>query len=238
MIPLRDNIPSSKPAVVTWALIALNAAAFAYQLWLSDAANAAFIRAWGVRPIEYWHLDRYLDELPLGVVAPLFTSLFLHGGWSHLLGNMVFLWIFGDNVEDRLGRALYGLLYLAFGLTATAAHVLLSGDSPTPTIGASGAISGVLGAYLVFYPRAQVLTLVPIFIIASLQELPALLFLGVWFLMQLIPGFLSLGDGAGGGVAWWAHVGGFVAGAAAALVWRALVPAPNEAQAPRRHLAP
>ncbi len=146
----------------------------------------------------------------------------------HVGGNMLFLWVFGDNIEDRFGHILYPLLYLGFGLAASAGHIAFSPDSPIPTIGASGAVSGILGAYLVFYPAARVRALLPLGFIMLYRELPAILFLGIWFLFQLVPGLLSIGDEASGGVAWWAHIIGFVAGAGLALAWRLFLNRPHE----------
>ncbi|MBN1419692.1 MAG: rhomboid family intramembrane serine protease [Planctomycetes bacterium] len=154
----------------------------------------------------------------LSVFLPLLTSMFLHGGWLHLVGNLWFLWIFGDNVEDRLGRIAFVGFYLAGGIIASLVHIATNLSSPVPTIGASGAISAVLGAYLVFFPRARVLALVPLGFFLTSVDLPAPLFLGVWFLFQLVPGIAQLGAGAATGVAFWAHIGGFVFGAAVAAI--------------------
>ncbi|MBH22922.1 MAG: rhomboid family intramembrane serine protease [Myxococcales bacterium] len=219
MIPLYDDNPTRTVPWVTYTLIVLNAVVFLYELILGDAGQAALFREWGVRPIEYWQLSSVREPIVTGVVLPLFTSMFLHGGFMHIISNMLFLWVFGDNVEDRFGHGKYLLLYLGFGLAATATHILFSPDSAIPTVGASGAISGVLGAYLVFYPRARVHTLIPIFFIMLMREIPAVLFLGIWFGLQVFSGLGSLVSNVGG-VAWWAHIGGFVAGAALALVWR------------------
>lgn len=144
----------------------------------------------------------------------LVTSLFLHGGWLHLGGNMLYLWIFGDNVEDKLGHVRYFFFYLLCGLAASSLHIYITPTSTLPTVGASGAISGVLGAYVLMFPKARVLTLIPIFIFIQLAELPAYIIIGLWFVLQFFNGVLSLGytTSSMGGVAWWAHVGGFVAG--------------------------
>jgi len=154
----------------------------------------------------------------LAVFLPLLTSMFLHGGWMHIIGNLWFLWIFGDNVEDRLGRGLFVLFYIAGGIMASVVHIVTNLSSPIPTIGASGAISAVLGAYLVFFPRARVLALLPLGFFLTTVDLPAKLFLGIWFLYQLIPGVAQLGAEAATGVAFWAHIGGFVFGAAVAAI--------------------
>jgi membrane associated rhomboid family serine protease len=147
--------------------------------------------------------------------------MFLHGGWLHILGNMLYLYIFGDNVEDFLGHARYLLFYLIVGMASFAAQISLNTHSMVPNVGASGAIAGVLGAYIVLYPRARVVTLLPLFIFFTVVEIPAFFFLGIWFLIQFVSGAVSIGEGTAlsGGVAWWAHVGGFVAGILLLLVF-------------------
>jgi membrane associated rhomboid family serine protease len=158
-------------------------------------------------------------EVSLAVI-PMFTSMFMHAGWLHLIGNMWTLHIFGDNVEDVLGGGLFLVFYLTCGLAALMAHILFAGSSATPLVGASGAIAGVMGAYFTLFPGARVLTLVPIFIIFTVIELPAYVFLGLWFVLQFFQGaFTIVGPAAAGGVAWWAHVGGFMAGVALIRVW-------------------
>jgi membrane associated rhomboid family serine protease len=208
MIPLRDVIPSRTFPLLTVAFIALNTLAFLFEVSLSDRALEAFVRQYGVVPATLdWHT--------------VVSSMFLHGGWLHFLGNMLYLWIFGDNVEDRLGHGRFALFYLACGAAAALAHVYMHPDSTIPTIGASGAIAGVMGAYFVLYPHSRVLALVPLFIIWEVIEVPAVIFLGLWFLMQFFSGIGSIAVEAGvktGGVAFWAHVAGFVAGAAGVLV--------------------
>ena len=152
-------------------------------------------------------------QISLGTILPLFSSMFLHGGWMHLIGNMLFLYIFGDNVEDRFGHLKYLVFYFIAGITAAATQIYMFPNSEVPMVGASGAIAGVLGAYVFMFPTAKVLTLLPIFFFFQLIELPAFLFLGIWFIMQILSGMFALGIGAdAGGVAWWAHIGGFVAG--------------------------
>ncbi len=220
MIPLRDNIPSRTTPFVNYFLIALNVLVFAYQFTLSAPQEAALFFDFGVRPLEYWNIFHSTEPLLMGVLAPLFTSMFLHGGFFHLGGNMLFLWVFGDNVEDRLGHVAYAFFYLFFGVAASLTHIIFSGASDIPTLGASGAVSGVLGAYLLFYPRAQVRALIPLFVIFLYRELPAIVFLGLWFALQVFQGIGSLGVSSGGGVAWWAHIGGFVAGVLVAIPWK------------------
>jgi len=205
MIPLRDTVPSETVPVVTRLLIGANVLVFLYQAALGSYGES-FIRAHGLVPRRV-HLDQ------LETLRPLVTSMFLHGGWMHLLGNMLYLHIFGDNVEDRVGHLRYLALYLLAGIVAGIAQVAINPRSGLPMVGASGAIAGVTGAYFLFYPRARVVTLVPIFVFLQVVELPAVFFLFVWFAFQLFLGIGSLGmDSAGGGVAFWAHIGGFLAG--------------------------
>ncbi|MCS6858850.1 MAG: rhomboid family intramembrane serine protease [Abditibacteriales bacterium] len=207
MLPLRDNIPSRRYPFVNIALIWTNFLAFAYQLSLGDRLDD-FLRLTGVVPAHFTQ-----GTSPLGWY-PLLTSLFLHGGWMHLLGNMLFLWIFGDNVEDRLGHLRYLFFYLVCGVGASIVHIFFNLNSTVPAIGASGAISGVLAGYLMLYPTARVATLVIFFFLIDIVELPALLFIGIWFLQQFFAGvaMLPFADAAVGGVAYWAHIGGFVVG--------------------------
>jgi membrane associated rhomboid family serine protease len=199
MLPLRDNIPSARVPLVNFAIIGVNVAVFLYEVSLGQRLES-FVLTHGLVPGDFSFTD-------------LLTSMFLHGGWGHLLGNMLFLYIFGDNVEDRLGHGRYLALYVLCGMAAGAAQTLTSPHSAVPMVGASGAIAGVSGAYFLFFPRARVLTLVPIFLFLQLVEIPAVFFLFVWFVWQLLSGVATLGRDAGmGGVAFWAHIGGFVAG--------------------------
>ncbi|MDD4335382.1 MAG: rhomboid family intramembrane serine protease [Desulfotomaculaceae bacterium] len=205
MIPLRDDIPSNTFPIVNYILIAVNLAVFGFELSLGRS------------------LDQYIYThavIPIQVVSEGFTAeqfvrmtatMFFHGGWLHLLSNMLYLWIFGDNVEDRMGHFKYLFFYLIVGYLATFAHIFFYPMSGTPLVGASGAIAGVLGAYLILYPHARVLTLIFIFVFIQLVYIPALIFLGIWFVLQLISGAASVGQ-AGQSVAFWAHIGGFVAG--------------------------
>ena len=201
MIPLRDTQPSHSVPLVTIALIVVNAVVFLYEVSLDDYSLNHFIASYGVIP------DR-LDP------AALLTSMFLHGGWMHLIGNMWFLWIFGDNIEDILGRWKYLLFYLACGVAAALVHVVTNPYSRVPTVGASGAIAGVMGAYMLKFPHSRVLTLVFIFVFFTTIEVPAILLLGYWVLIQFFSGAASIGysQASQGGVAFWAHVGGFAAG--------------------------
>ena len=203
MIPLRSTERVYTRAVVTASLIALNIVIFLYQATLSPYALNQLVLNWGIVP----------DQRPFHVFS-LLTSMFLHGGWLHLLGNMLFLWVFGRNVEDLIGGGRFLGFYLLCGLVAAIVHVMANPFSRVPTIGASGAIAGVMGAYLVKFPRARIVTLVPIFFFITTIELPAAVLLVIWFLMQFVNGFGSLSETSytGGGVAWFAHVGGFRAG--------------------------
>lgn len=240
MIPLRDNIRSRSIPFVNYGLIAACAVVFFLQLQETGDPGAGLVERFGMVPRRVLHPDEpvYVEgvrrnlfgqpvlvryEMPSPPVPPwltLLTCIFLHGGWLHFVGNMWFLYIFGDNVEDRLGHVGYLAFYLLAGVGASAAHLLTNADSGVPTIGASGAIAGVMGSYLLLYPRAMVLTLVPIFFFIQIVVLPAPLFLGVWFLLQFFQGTLAITATQAGGVAWWAHIGGFVFGLAAAVVLR------------------
>src|SRR5262245_51446242 len=212
MIPFRDNIPSRSTPIITIFLILINLAVFIYELSLGDALEP-FIFQFGVVPSVVVHWPQ--SQLPLvAILIPFLTSMFLHGGWLHLIGNMWYLWIFGDNIEDRLGHFSFLIFYLLCGIGAGIVHTILNSNSTVPSVGASGAIAGVLGAYLVSYPFARVLTLVPIFVFVQVIEIPALIVLGFWFIMQFFYGAASLAAATAntGGVAWWAHVGGFLIG--------------------------
>lgn len=207
MIPLKDTVRSRSFPLVNWILISTNILLF-FVLISYGARAESLVTALGMVPA------RLLQNPSAMQVITLFTSMFLHGGWVHLLGNMLALYIFGDNVEDRLGSGRYLVFYLVCGLVATAAHIALNRNSPVPTIGASGAISGVLAAYLLFFPTARVITLIPMFFFPWFVEIPAVIYLGLWFLSQLFNGVFSMisDTQAFGGVAWWAHIGGFSAG--------------------------
>jgi len=212
MIPLRDANPSRTVPLVNYALIGVNVAVFLYEISLG-AGVENLIGEYGVVPAR---VNAALGPAGFepGVALSFVSSMFLHGGWMHLIGNLVFLYVFGDNIEDVFGHGKYLFFYLSCGCAAAATQVAAGPGSTVPMVGASGAIAGVLGAYVILFPRAKILTLVPIFFFLQLIELPAFLFLGIWFLMQIASGVLSLQIGAdAGGVAWWAHVGGFSAGA-------------------------
>ena len=216
MIPLRDANPTRRTPVVTLALIVACFAVFAVELSVTasggDEALGEFFIEWGAVPVLITaaiSAGDWASEAIRGV----FGSMFLHGGWLHLLGNMLFLWIFGNNVEDRLGRITFLLFYVAGGVAAALTQVFISPDSEVPLVGASGAIAACLGAYLILYPKARITSLVFLGIIYQLLDVPAVIMLGYWFILQLIDGFASLGGGnAQGGVAFFAHIGGFVFG--------------------------
>lgn len=209
MIPLRDSIPSSRPPTLGYALIILNSLVFMLELAMGPQLDE-FIRTFGFVPRNFF-LNLGQGNLPASII-PLFTSMFLHGGWLHLIANMWTLYIFGDNVEDTLGRVKFLILYLGSGVIACFAQLLSGPSSPIPMVGASGAIAGVMGAYFSLFPGARVLTLVPVFFFVII-EVPAYVFLGLWFLLQFVSGAFSiLGAQAQVGVAFWAHVGGFAAG--------------------------
>ncbi len=215
MIPLRDSARTRKFPIVNISLIVLTVATFIYQETLSQEQLANLFFQYGLIP------DRFLKANLLfypGEIIPLFSSVFLHGGWLHLLGNMLYLRVFGDNIEERLGHGNYLLFYLAMGAVAGIAHTLANPLSPVPTVGASGAVAGILGAYFISFPHARVLTLIPIGFFITTAHLPAFLYLLFWFLLQIINAFMEAGMGAET-VAWWAHIGGFGVGALFALIF-------------------
>jgi membrane associated rhomboid family serine protease len=214
MIPFRDNIPSRTLPVINISLIVVNVLVFFFELTLGPRSLDRFIYQFGVVPASVFSWPGS-GETILAVIVPFVTSMFLHGGWMHLIGNMWYLWIFGDNVEDRLGHLRFLIFYLVCGLGAGFVQTVMNPNATVPSIGASGAIAGVLGAYLLSYPTAKVLTLVPIFIFIQFIEIPAIIVLGFWFVMQFLYGTASLAVATSantGGVAWWAHVGGFILG--------------------------
>jgi membrane associated rhomboid family serine protease len=212
MIPLRDENPSVRPPVVTRVLISLNVIAFVYELMLGPGLRGLFL-SWGLVPAR---ITAALagDANLVPALATALTSTFLHAGWLHLIGNMWYLWIFGDNVEDRLGHVRYLLFYIVAGLASGMLHVVFNRTSTIPTVGASGAIAGVLGAYLALFPRARVITLVPLIVFFQVMALPAVVVLSLWFVYQFFAGALALAytSGSTGGTAWWGHIGGFAFG--------------------------
>ena len=205
MIPLYDTARRRRLPLVTWLLIVANIAIFIYEIGFSPAALDRFVRTWGLVPAQ-------LFAQPQTEWVTILTSMFLHGGWFHILSNMWVLFIFGDNVEERMGGLSYLLFYLLSGVAAALLQLVLLPSSRDPMIGASGAIAGVLGAYLILFPHARVASLVPILFLFTVIQVPATLFLLFWFFSQLFSGWLSIGGAAGSGIAWWAHVGGFLFG--------------------------
>jgi len=212
MFPLRDTIPSRSFPIVTLFLIITNSIIFIYELFLGPALDQ-FLNTFGVIPVFY---RQAIQENPIQIIPgiiPIFSSIFLHGGWMHVISNMWYLWIFGDNVEDRTGHLRFLLFYLLCGVLATLAHIITNPLSAVPTIGASGAIAGVMGAYFILYPRARIVTLIFLFIFVQIVEIPALFFLGFWVILQILSGAFTTGlTKESGGVAWWAHIGGFLVG--------------------------
>ena len=228
MIPLKDDAPRIGTPFINYTLLVLNTVAFLFEVSLNSTARNQLVFAFGVVPARFtvvlfnhgyvpWNLisdlgTRYVQ--PAGAIVPIFTSMFLHGSWLHLIFNMLALWIFGDNVEDYLGHSLYLVLYLVSGVAAAVLHTLFNIGSTIPSVGASGAIAGVMGAYFVLYPRARVLTLVPFFFVFFMW-LPAWIVLGYWFVVQFLSGAatsITQHGSNSSGIAFWAHVGGFVAG--------------------------
>ena len=213
MIPLKDDNPTRTFPFVTISLIVVNVVVFVVEL-LQGENLVSFVNSFGAIPYE---VTTGIDTKPLiffPVRLTVFSSMFLHGGWSHLVGNMLYLWIFGNNIEDRMGHHRFILFYLLIGIAASIAQIAVRPFSTVPLIGASGAISGVLGAYLLLYPKAKVLTLVPLVVFLRVVSLPAFVVLGFWIVLQIINGFVSLSYTAQGGVAFFAHIGGFIAGLA------------------------
>ena len=220
MIPLRDTIPSRRVAWVTRALLLLNIAAFVLELRTGHGLEPLLYR-FGVVP-AHWLISSPSDFLDWPqLFLTLVTSQFLHGGFLHLASNMLYLWIFSDNVEDRLGPVRFLTLYLGSGVVAALAQILLSPRSSIPMVGASGAIAGILGAYFLLFPSARIVTLVPLGLLWRQMELPAFVFLGLWFLLQWVYGITTVGQVADvGGVAFWAHIGGFIGGMVGILLLR------------------
>jgi membrane associated rhomboid family serine protease len=216
LFPLKDNIPARLVPVVNIGLIIVNTAIFLFQLQLGHEAES-FIITYGFIPARFVAAqgENFLD---LASFVPVYSSMFLHGGLLHLVANMWMLWIFGDNVEDSMGHNRYLVFYLLCGTVSVLAQALASPSSPVPLVGASGAIAGVLGAYFLLYPRAKILAVVPIFFFFYMIEVPAFIFLGFWIFLQIIQGYATYLAGLEsgnvvGGIAWWAHIGGFLSGA-------------------------
>lgn len=205
MIPIRDQIPTRITPVINYLLIAANVVVFIFQ-WLAGPYEQTLVYQFALIPYNF------VSSLSVGDITDIFTSMFMHAGLAHVGGNMLYLWIFGDNVEDSMGHGRYLLFYLVGGLVASLTHILTNPGSQIPTVGASGAIAAVLGAYLVLYPQSKVLTIIPLGFFIRMSLIPASIVLGLWFVLQFFSGVLSLGGPDVGGVAFWAHIGGFVAG--------------------------
>ena len=205
MIPIRDQIPTRNVPVINYLLIAANVLVFIFQ-WLAGPYEEALVYEFALIPYSL------VSNLTIGDITDIFTSMFMHAGLAHIGVNMLYLWIFGDNVEDSMGSGRYFLFYLVGGLVASITHIITNPGSQIPTVGASGAIAAVLGAYLVLYPQSKVLTIIPLGFFIRMTMVPASIVLGLWFVLQFFSGVLSLGGPDVGGVAFWAHIGGFVAG--------------------------
>ncbi len=216
MIPLQDILPRRNFPIMTYLLILINVLVFFYELKLSPAEREIFFKTWGVIPASFFdpYFRTLIGESPYHPYVTLITHLFIHGGWFHIIGNMWTLWIFGDNVEDRLGPVKFLIFYLVCGISATLFHCFIYKNSVVPLVGASGAISGVMGAYYIMYPLARIIILVPILFIPFFFEVPAFFYLLFWFFIQFYSGLFSLMiPGHIGGIAWFAHLGGFAIGA-------------------------
>jgi len=214
MIPIKDENPSGTFPIVNIFLIITNVFLFIYLNYFMQGANRSIVFQLGFIPYELSHL---VDIDPKNLVpAPLtiFTAMFIHGGWLHLLSNMLYLWIFGDNVEDVLGHFKYLFFYIMCGIVATLAHGFLNIDSRVPTLGASGVIAGVLGAYIFLFPKVRIKTILILFVFVKIVYIPAIIMLGYWILIQILSGLAEYDSKTGGGIAWFAHIGGFVAGLA------------------------
>ena len=220
MIPIKDKNPSSTFPCVTIGIIVVNVFMFLVEISLGSGLDE-FLMEYGLVPIKLRYYSQVPDLTFMNTYFPFLSSMFLHGGFVHLIGNMWFLWIFGDNVEDTLGHFKYLCFYILCGIMAFTVHVLFNSQSRFPCIGASGAIAGILGAYMITFPYARVITVIPLLFIIQVMELPAVIVLGFWFIIQFFNGALSISASAsGGGVAWWAHIGGFASGITVLFVLR------------------
>ncbi|MBK8013418.1 MAG: rhomboid family intramembrane serine protease [Deltaproteobacteria bacterium] len=224
MIPIRDINPRTRIPWVNYALLLGIGAIFVLEVLGDEARVAEWVGRYAFVPTHFFAAlhaqDSHLLFWSLGTIV---TSLFLHGGWFHVIGNLLFLRVFGDNIEEKFGHLLFFVFYLASGVAGALAHAMAEPESAVPVIGASGAIAGVLGAYIIMFPTAKIVTLFPILIFLTFIELPAFLFLGLWAAQQLLNGYLSIGGGGRGltgGVAWFAHIGGFGVGVVAGGLWR------------------
>ena len=223
MFPLQDMNPTRRTPILTWVLIGINVLVFLWESSLPAEELQRVFSDWSVVPANVT-----ANPFSLETLLDMIRSMFFHGGWAHLGGNMLYLYLFGDNIEDRFGRILYLAMYFISGFVASIAQILIDPNSQIPLVGASGAIAGVLGSYLVLFPRVKVRGIIPIGRVSTMQEWPAFAVLAMWFGLQLINGVASLGapNAEGGGVAFFAHIGGFVAGAIIAFVLMRIVPQP------------
>lgn len=226
MLPLRDENPRRRFPFVTIAIIAINVLVYLYQIMLPERELNQLVWQMGLVP------SRVVNQFGLPAAFTFITAMFMHGGFLHIFGNMLYLYIFGDNVEDVLGHFLYAITYLAFGIGASLAQIAVAPNSNIPTIGASGAIAGVLGAYFIFFPRTRVQYLVTLGFFVRFVELPAVIALGGWFVLQFLSGLFSLGVAQSGGVAWFAHIGGFILGLAGGAVCKLLGCQPKQPALP------
>ncbi len=213
MIPIRDENPTHETPIVTYLFILVNVFVFIFQTMFGVEATTMTYE-FALVP------SRFLANVSLGNVLNIFTSMFMHAGLAHIIGNMLYLWIFGDNVEDAMGKGRYFVFYILGGIVASLTHIFTNPNSTIPTVGASGAIAAVLGAYLILYPRQRVVTLIPLGFFMRLTMLPASIVLGMWFVLQFFQGVMTLGGPDVGGVAFWAHIGGFVTGVALANLFK------------------
>jgi membrane associated rhomboid family serine protease len=227
MLPLQDINPRRRFPIITFGLIGVNVLVFLWMLLMSQEEIQSLFVNLSVVPANIT-----ADPFSLEAVLDVFRSMFFHGGWFHLLGNMLYLYLFGDNVEDRLGAVFYLFVYFGSGIAASTAQILIDPNSTIPLVGASGAIGGVLGAYLVFFPGVRVRGIIPLGFFSRIAEWPAWAVLGLWFALQIVEGALSLNTGgeAGGGVAFFAHIGGFVFGLVCAWIFMRIVPQPPAAE--------
>jgi membrane associated rhomboid family serine protease len=214
MFPIRDSVPSRSVPVMTRTLIFINAIVFFFELGLPHQSVEQIFYLFGIVPARFTHPEWAASVgFPIGTYWPILTHQFLHGGWLHIIANMWTLWIFGDNVEDRMGRVRFLIFYLLCGAVAGLTQLFINPDSTVPSVGASGAIAGVLGAYVLFYPTARLVVMFPILFFPFFFEVPAVFYLAIWFFTQLFSGTLALaGPQQVGGIAWWAHIGGFISG--------------------------
>ncbi len=212
MFPLRDNIQSLKKPYVTYIIIVMNTIIYLFQFIMPARIEEIFVFKYGLVPAVF---SKAIVEHRLTIknIYPFFTGMFLHGNWMHIISNMWILWIFGDNIEDRLGHFKFTLFYLLSGFSAMLCHFIFSPTSVSPAIGASGAIAGVMGAYFILFPYSRIVTFIPVLFIPLFVRIPAAIYLAIWFLIQLYNGAVeSILGGRGGGIAWWAHIGGFISG--------------------------